>query len=189
MTVQCMTVLWLYPALAAAQEDAGLRDIRGPVEYPVFPWGTMAVVVIVLLAMAGGVYFYIDRKRKKTLESEIPKLPWQIAQEKIKALLGSDLLAMKQYERFYAELSDILREYIENQFGIRAVEMTTDEFLLSLKNNSSLADNHKRILKQFLEYADMVKFAKFAPNQSDVEEGYEAARKFITQTQSRSGGT
>ncbi len=178
----------LLPSLVNAQEEGGLRDIRGPVEYPSFPWGSFITTLVLLLLIGGGLYFYLERKRRLKAKSQVAKLPWQIAQEKIKALLASDLLSSKQYETFYARLSDVLREYIENRFGIRAVEMTTDEFLTSLKDNQSLADNHKRLLKQFLEYADMVKFAKFTPNQKDVEEGYEAARKFITQTQRRSGG-
>ena len=83
---------------------------------------------------------------------------------------------------FYLRLSDIVRHYIEDRFGLRAPEQTTDEFLAALADAPQIRGDHQQLLRRFLRQADMVKFAKFMPGADETGGAVEAARRFIEQT-------
>ena len=61
-----------------------------------------------------------------------------------------------------AKLCDILREYLEKRFALRASRQTTGEFLASLEqdHDALLTAEQHLFLQEFLYTADMVKFAK-----------------------------
>lgn len=180
--IACLFVLLIAVNQLIAQEE-GLRDVRGPVAYPENPWVGRLISFAIVSAMAVGFYLFLQYCKKRSTPEQEPPKPWEIALAKIRLLRARKTDQPGDLQEFYSELSDILREYIENQFSIPAVEMTTEEFLMSLKNNNDLSGDHKKLLKQFLHNADMVKFAKFTPSEKDTEEGYEVAKKFISQTQ------
>ena len=63
---------------------------------------------------------------------------------------------------YHTELTDIVREYIENRYGIIAMELTSDEILRSY-SGLNLGSASTDMLRQILNLADMVKFAKAKP--------------------------
>jgi len=60
--------------------------------------------------------------------------------------------------------------------------MTTQEFLLKVKDDSLLSNEHKRLLKEFLSCSDLVKFAKYGPSEKEVDSSFESAKKLIDET-------
>jgi hypothetical protein len=83
---------------------------------------------------------------------------------------------------YYVELSFIIRRYIEDRFDVRAPEMTTEEFLSKVKDMNVLSDEQKALLKNFLSYCDLIKFAKYGSTYEEMEASFESAKKFIGQT-------
>ena len=79
----------------------------------------------------------------------------------------------------------ILRRYIEQCFGIRAPEQTTEEFLAGLEKGSGFPDNYNRLLKDFLRHCDLVKFAEHQPRTSDIRNTFNSCREFIEGTRER----
>ena len=77
-----------------------------------------------------------------------------------------------------------MRRYIERSTGVRAPEQTTEEFLREIVTNSAFTDEEQRRLQQFLESADLVKFAGHQPAQEDMDASIKGAREF---TQRNSG--
>ena len=69
-------------------------------------------------------------------------------------------------KEYYSTLTDIAREYIEGQFGVNAVEMTTDEILEEVRGLDFEPSVYGK-LKDTMELADLVKFAKY--NASSLE--------------------
>lgn len=166
-----------------AQEE-GLRDIRGPVLYPIDP---LFVAVLCAVIAAGGVVLFrlLWRQylKRKALQHQKPPLPpWEIALKLLEDLKQKKYVEYNKYQQFYSELSDILRRYMESHFCIRAPEMTTEEFLDSIKTYESVAEEHKVNLKRFLQHADVVKFAKVSPSTEEAEQSYELAKQFILQS-------
>ena len=78
-------------------------------------------------------------------------------------------------------ITDTLRKYIEERFGINAMEMTSGEILELIRKNSeaqSVYDN----LRQILQLADFVKFAKMNPLPDENDLSMMNAYLFVNQT-------
>jgi hypothetical protein len=146
-----------------------IKDIKEPLSVPI-TWkelllyggislGCGAVLIGIILLIR-----YLMRK-KKPMETvkEKPKIPAHIiALEALNKLWQRKLCASAHIKMHYSELSDIVRTYIENRWGITAMEMVSSEIIASLENcNIPLAQIKK--LEQMLFLADMVKFAKAHP--------------------------
>jgi len=136
-----------------------------------------------LIAAAALVVFLLMRHRLHSFRPiVVPKTPGEIAYERIAGLERRNLLAQGKVKEYFSALSDIIRRYIEARFNIQAPEMTTEEFLNSLKSNPSIDTKHKETLKKFLLLSDMVKFAKYGPDVTEVKESLELAKQFIRET-------
>lgn len=97
-------------------------------------------------------------------------------------LLRGGLLAAKRYEDFHQALSDLLRGYIEERFGLRAPERTTEEFLRDLGDAPSLAASWRAILARFLGHCDKVKFARHHPTRAEIEDAVKTVERFLDET-------
>lgn len=161
-----------------------IKDIKPPVY---FPGDHLFLVIIAVLIIAAGLFFlarFLLRRNKKIVP--VPARPLKpahiLAYEALNALRLKDLPSVGKIKEYYIELSDIVRRYIENRFEIRAPEMTTEEFLFSLRGSADLTGTHKNLLKEFLERCDLVKFAKYGPTVAEIDSSFEAAWRFIDET-------
>jgi hypothetical protein len=162
--------------------EGDIKDIKGPVSY----WNkTYIYIILAIVAVIGLILFIITflQKRRKTKEVIIPDVPaHEIAYEALRTLMGKDYLSTGKIQEYYFELSDIVRHYIENRFELKAPEMTTEEFLLTLKESVVLNSEQKNLVKNFLSHCDMVKFAKYLPEKKEIDSSYESARHLVDQT-------
>lgn len=137
-----------------------------------FLGAVFAVAAIIISAAA------VKNRLRKTV-----KLAHETAFEEIEAARAL-LLKDGDIKNYYVGVSDTVRRYIERTLNLRASEMTTPEFLESLKGSESLRMEQKEILKSFLNACDMVKFAKYQPTRHEIELVYLAARRFIEEQRS-----
>jgi hypothetical protein len=84
-------------------------------------------------------------------------------------------------KKYYTDLTDILRKYIERRFQFNALEMTTDEILALFKRDKSTQSVYQN-LSQILQLADLVKFAKIEPLESENELSMINSYLFVNQT-------
>lgn len=164
--------------LESAEDKRDIREIAGPIEFLVkIPWYVWVIIALIVLAI-GFVFFLF--KRKKAKSTIIPPRPaHEIAYEALEALRQKEYLKRKEYKLYYIELSDIVRRYLENRFNLRAPEMTTEEFLNSVKDDKALSYEHKSLLRDFLSHCDLVKFAKYEPAEKEADLSFESAKKLI----------
>ena len=114
---------------------------------------------------------------------ELPPVPPHvIAYEQMRKLIEDRLPENGKIEEYYVRLSDICRHYLENRFGLRAPEMTTEEFLMVMAETNFLAEAHKNLVREFLEHCDLVKFAKYGPSTEEMEEAFAAAKRLVDET-------
>ena len=79
-----------------------------------------------------------------------------------------------------AELTDIVRHFLEEQYHLRAERQTTGEFLRELNRaDSPVTESDRKFLRSFLEAADMVKFARFTADSDIFENAAFRAEKLI----------
>lgn len=155
-----------------------IRDIKGVVPVPINPWWWVALLVLV--AMGVVLVWWWKRRRPKTVApSATPLSPDEIALRALRQLREEN----PPVEAFYTRLSDIVRRYIEDRFGLHAPERTTEEFLAE----ANLPTQHMVLLSAFLVECDLVKFARHQPGEADRQRAFAAAEKFITESGSDLG--
>ncbi len=173
-----LTSFFLLPSFAYAEE---LKDVKPPVGLPETPWLLIAAIVLGVVLTALGLWFWLRSRRDQTAKVEI-KTPWDVAYERLQDLRRRDLFGQGKAQEHFIELSAIARAYIEERFNIRAPEMTTEEFLDSVKNASNVEPKHKEILQNFLRLCDMVKFAKYGPSAQEAIHSFELVKRFVDET-------
>jgi hypothetical protein len=159
-----------------------IKDIKPPLEVP-FSWREAIPYLIgglAIVAVAIAVYYYLKNRKKKP-GTETPVITrisaYEIALESLKKLESEKLWQQGNLKDFHSRLSDITRTYIENRFGINAMEHTTDEIMQSLQ--SIINNENKEKLKQVLILADLVKFAKASPIAAENELSLHNAFDFV----------
>lgn len=142
-----------------------------------FPVLLAAVLILAALAITAFIYF---RKNKKVEEkpSKPPKPPEEAAREALTALKEMKLIEKALIKEYYIRLSDILRAYIESRYGISAMDRTTWELFQEMKSKR-IERLHVDKINNFLEDCGMVKFAKYAPDEKEIEGAYKRAEEII----------
>ena len=123
------------------------------------------------------------KKPKVEIKEEARYIPpWEKAYARLENLRLKKIMENAFLKPFYVELSDIIRHYLEERFSIKAPEMTTEEFLDSLKNSPVLNDIQQQTLKEFLLICDMVKFAQHPSSSTEAEKSFNLVKSLIDQT-------
>jgi hypothetical protein len=164
-----------------------IKEIKGLMEAPltfaeILPWLLAALALAIVITLL--VYYLRKRKRNEPFISlpRKPKTPpYQLALESLGALKSRKLWQGGRMKEYHSELTDIIRLYIENQLGIAAIEMTTDDILDAFSEIHS-NDIVYRKLKQLLTTADLAKFAKAEPLPTENELSMDNAVGFVNET-------
>jgi uncharacterized protein YggL (DUF469 family) len=157
-----------------------LRDVKPPVNVPWPLWIKSLVIVVSLAVLMAAVYTF--KKLRKKAKKDTVLSPWDMALREFNELMNKQLVASGHVKEHYAQLSQIVRTYIENRFELKAPEMTTEEFLISLNNTSRLTSDQKRLLREFLTQCDLVKFARYTPEVDEIQKSLDLAIKFVQET-------
>ena len=137
--------------------------------------------LLVLALIGGSLWRTLHRRR---MAAAAPQLtPYEIAQRDLTALLAEKLPESGEYKRFYQRISGILRDYLENRFGVKAPRLTTEEFLRLLTSTPELVREHRELLQKFLTACDLVKFAAQVPDSPQINEITTSCRTFLDATQ------
>jgi hypothetical protein len=105
-----------------------------------------------------------------------------IALRRLNNLKEHDLLAQGNFKVYYSELSECLRAYLEDRFQIKALEMTTEEFLSYLSNDQLLPGDCRQILRHFLQTSDLIKFAKHLPELAEAAAAWDQVYQIVETT-------
>jgi hypothetical protein len=160
---------------------AAIKDIhREPTLWTDYlPW---LLGVLGVLAILGLLLWLVKRKAEAKIQSRNVQIPpHELALKKLEVLVQKNRITSGFFKEHYAELTFILREYLEKRFGIPARESTTEETLGHLKYQDFPAQLSGK-LKDLLEQADLAKFAQWIPEASFHAESLEIARQIILET-------
>jgi hypothetical protein len=170
-------VITLNPAKAAAATN-GLRDIRGPVDIPTgWTWFRRIVVPLLVLALL----WWAWRAWRKKRQEKDPEA-WISPQDRARAKLREAWVLLEQPEPFVNAVSEAVRTYLEERFGLKAPERTTEEFLSELQRSAMLDLRHKQVLEDFLSRCDLVKFARYEPQRQELEDLHNSAMRLVDET-------
>ena len=152
-----------------------IKDIKGPIHIPEI--GKMLILAALIITVIFLVIFVYHKIRQR----KPIRLPHETALEELQALKAA-FLQSGDIKSYYVGISDSVRRYIERAFSLRAPEMTTEEFLESLKSSASLSQEQKSLLRDFMGSCDLVKFAKYSATKDEAGLVITSAAKFIEET-------
>jgi hypothetical protein len=141
------------------------------------------------LAVLASLIYMFTRLRRKTKEEkiELPKEPAHvIAIRALEELHNRKLWQNHKYKEYYTILSDILREYLFRRYGVAAMEMTTDEIVVALRE-LVLTDKQRGDVAELLRESDLVKFAKHIPEEDSPEASYYKVYYFVEESKEVEG--
>ena len=138
-------------------------------------WWKYLLGLLLMVGLGAVAYWFLKKRQKEKIEEEIYKTPIEKATTLLNNLEKKELWQHGEVKEYYSELTNIVRNYIEEAIEIPAMESTTSELIEGLKVASQkkkmklskeTIDNLFVVLKQ----ADLVKFAKSKPMDFEITE-------------------
>jgi hypothetical protein len=154
-----------------------IEDIRPP-----FFFGNGWFWLWIALGVAGAVgllillWFWF--KPKKWLS---PKSAYDLTLEKLEK--ARSLLNAENPMPYAVFISETIRSYLSQRFRTPSTRRTTEEFLRLMENDrgTPLAA-YRDLLRDFLRACDLVKFGRYQPDLSELEQVHQRAFTFVTAT-------
>jgi hypothetical protein len=154
------------------EEDKDIKPLKNLLEIKGNPWyllkyvlGVLAVILITLLIL-----FFLKRRKAKA-EAAPKRLlsPLEELEVRIKELYQQSLFEKGKMKFFFIELTVILKQFLHRNYQFNAEDFTTYETLYDLKKRESevsLINN----LEYLFSISDLVKFAKYIPEEDALNE-------------------
>jgi hypothetical protein len=161
-------------------------DVKDQMTYPYsvkefLPWIGLMVALIALIVIAVRLWRRWREKRALFIKPAEPDSPYIAALKELENIRKERLWQNNQMKLYYTRITDVLREYIEARFALQAMEKTSAEILTELIP-AGIDKSDYNSLKELLEVADLVKFAKYIATESENENAIPAAIRFISST-------
>jgi len=143
--------------------------------------------IILIAAILFFIFYYIRWKKKNVPLFSKPEKPAEpahiIALRELDRIKAQKLWQQEKIKQYYSEVADTIRTYIENRFGIPAMEQTSTETIGVFKHDNELAPGSSiDQIQHILSLADLVKFAKYKPLPDDNNLTLMNAYFFVNQT-------
>lgn len=188
-----METLWTEPLLLAVNTvevdtNQAIKDIEDVMRIPltfkeILPWLLLALA---LAAIGVGVWFlvkYLKKRKNNVPEPAKPDIPADtLALEQLEQLRVEGLWKQGRVKDYHTNLTDILRQYLYNQYDIDAAEMTSDQITDACAETPDISAEQNDNLRQILQTADLVKFAKAEPLPWEHDRSMSLSVDFVSNT-------
>lgn len=156
-----------------------IKEKKTVADYLIFLWVALGLLAAFLL------WKFLPKLTQKKVE-EIPEIVIKrpahvIALEQLHQLKQEQLWKIGEIKAYQSKLTHVIREYLENRYGIKALESTTDEIITDLRK-VQFDKKDEEVLKNILQVADLVKFAKAKPTDEVHEQFLHYATEFVDKT-------
>ena len=170
-------------------EDAELKDIKQPIEEPIgwsdiWPW-LLGILILSLIIFIVKKYIFNKNKPSIIIKPKVIIAADISALKELTALEKAKIWQEGNVKEYHSQLSEIIRRYTENRFDFIALELGTDEIISELKskvNNEQLTS-----INILLQRADLAKFAKSKPIDTENMESMVLAKGFVNTTKQTKG--
>lgn len=144
-------------------------------------------VLVGLIVIAAVIYFFFIKKKKQMRATVTNLPPFEEAIQHLAALDEENLLEKEEYKKYYSELTEVLKRYLDEKVYDNALESTSDELIeqLELLKDSGKLPISKEIiqgLRKVLQTSDLVKFAKSQPDKGTAKVDRNIIEKVLHET-------
>ncbi|MBQ7222186.1 MAG: hypothetical protein IJS02_01825 [Bacteroidales bacterium] len=160
-----------------------IKEIKDQMKYPV-TFREVALWVLLVLLIAAVIYVIVRyikyRKENKTFFGKpvVKDPPHIVALRSLDKIHKQKLWQNSKQKQFYTAVTDTLRVYIADRFGIVALERPSGEMLEDLKKENIDAGIYEEVSELFAR-ADLVKFAKYEAGAEENENTIPVAVRFV----------
>lgn len=171
-----------------ADADTVKCEVKADTDYiaePLTFWEVARWVLWALLAaVAVLVAIWIVKRRKEhkpivVLPGAKPLPADKRALKELESLRHKELWQKGRIKKYYTDMTDIVRRFLRNMYGIAASEMTTRQTLNAFHGIADWSEESETLLRKLLQKADMVKFAKMEPESYEHDEAMQCAVDFV----------
>ena len=166
-----------------------IKAIKPPINTPVsfseaLPWAGLGLGVLLVAVLA----YYLIKKyvKRRGGETGLPAKPLEpahiLAFRELDRLKDEKIWERGAVKAYYSQLTEITRRYIERQYGIPAMESTSEEILKAFRRSNTGDVILDDMLAELLQLADLVKFAKEDPLPVDNQTNLNNAYIFVQKT-------
>lgn len=134
----------------------------------------IAVIIALIIRYRSRQPLFVSRKE------EVP--PYVLAIRALDEIKDKKLWQTGKEKEYYTHLTDTVREYIDAELQIPAMEQTSGETLEALTDCRKVASADYSRLTELLQTADFVKFAKYTPLQDENARYLDVAYDFVNHT-------
>ena len=181
----------LEPPAAADSAAAGgpkPADLKPALEAP-RDWRPVWLAAATTLLVAALGFLLLRKLRGRRREPEaappVPRKParpaWEIALEELDGILVEGWVERGEFRRQYEAVTEALRRYLENRWGVPALESTTEDLRALLRRSAVPPEVAGRVLSVLGE-ADLVKFAKARPEAGTTRAAETRVRAIVLET-------
>ncbi|MDR0540956.1 MAG: hypothetical protein LBH19_01950 [Dysgonamonadaceae bacterium] len=163
-----------------------IKDVWKPpfvlADYATVFYIIFAACILILLLL-----YIIFRKKKHKPVLPFGKEEKNVLPPHVRAIQALDVIKSEKLwqqgknKEYHSQLSDVIRNYIDERFGINAMEMTSGQILQIIQGVSE-GDSAFPQLKQLLLLSDLAKFAKYHPLPDENELSLMHAYLFVEGT-------
>jgi len=163
-----------------------IKDIWKPpfvlADYYPLILGILLIIIIIFV-----IWYLIKRFRNRPAIVPLPKHdpkipPHEIAIKELNEIKQQKLWQQGRSKEYYTLITETLRRYIFRRYGINAMEMTSYEILELIQKEYYDTQSVYDTLKQILQLADFVKFAKLHPLPDENSLSLANSYLFVNQT-------
>lgn len=160
-------------------EASEIHDIYGMWHVPFWQSPTFIMMIWALgILIALALLYFLVRyvvKRRKNIK------PWKWAQIELDILWKQRGFTREDGKRFYSRLTDILKIYVEKNYGYQ-VRGATDLELLAYLREQNFASEPLNDLVSIFEGAQKIKFANLDAIPEQIERDFALGKAFIIKT-------
>lgn len=154
------------PSLPKLEEMTDILDIKGIQVWDLsYYWISLAVILSLGL---GYLIYRLWRRRSRHASQTRPLRPIERALQRMDELTQQGFLEAGRIRLFYFHLSELFRNFLEEELRIKANEATLEELKPLLKECADFTQEEIGRANWFLEISDMAKFARYVPPKEDI---------------------
>jgi hypothetical protein len=153
---------------------ADIHEIAPPVDYSLVPPWVVYCGVALGLIVIGLIGWWIRARLRRPKPEQSPR---DRTLQRLRDV-GYEMETLTAYQ-FSIRVSDILRQYVTEQYQLPVTRQTSVEFLAALAKVSPFSDDEKSLLEDFLYRCDLIKFARYDATIEDSHLLLEEATRFV----------
>jgi hypothetical protein len=174
----------------AVESDEAPKDIKPIMEEPfsLKDWLILNWIYIAIALGAIALLFALIKLKSRPATEVVKPAPavrpaHELALERLTSMKSQEQWKVGTSKKYFVEVTDALRIYLEGRYNIPALEQTTAEITEQLKY-TVIDDNLKNALASILMRADMAKFAKEESSEATRKQALEQAIELVQKTKS-----